>query len=377
MKQVNILKKLLYISRMMAETRDLDPLLEYAMQVGVDLVRAERGFLVLKNEDGSLDIWVGQDWKGDPIPNPERYLSHAIVQDVIATGESLLLADAMEDPGYQHNDSVMELGLKSVICVPLITRGDVMGAILVENRSARNNFEEQDLSPLEYFASQAAVSIQNVLLRRDLEGRVERRTAELEETNEQLKREIEERIQVESRLEKLASTDPLLGIYNQRYFFTLAEEVFNQSRVNQDDLSIILLDLDHFKRINDTYGHRFGDKVLHIFAEATKSMLREEDIFARYGGEEFVILLPKTNLAMATQVAERLRNKIEKTQIATNRGGDLSLTVSAGVAALDIEMTLNIDILLEKADQAMYQSKGEGRNKVTVWANGLGSLPAG
>jgi len=157
MKQVNILKKLLYISRMMAETRDLDPLLEYAMQVGVDLVRAERGFLVLKNEDGSLDIWVGQDWKGDPIPNPERYLSHAIVQDVIATGESLLLADAMEDPGYQHNDSVMELGLKSVICVPLITRGDVMGAILVENRSARNNFEEQDLSPLEYFASQAAV----------------------------------------------------------------------------------------------------------------------------------------------------------------------------------------------------------------------------
>jgi len=206
---------------------------------------------------------------------------------------------------------------------------------------------------------------------------VERRTAELEEANQQLKREIEERIQVESRLEKLASTDPLLGIYNQRYFFTLAEEVFNQSRVNQDDLSIILLDLDHFKRINDTYGHRFGDKVLHIFAEATKSMLREEDIFARYGGEEFVILLPKTNLAMATQVAERLRNKIEKTQIVTNRGGDMSLTVSAGVAALDIEMTLNIDILLEKADQAMYRSKGEGRNKVTVWANGLGSLPAG
>lgn len=373
MNKVNTLKKLLYISRMMAEAQDLGPLLEYAMQVGVDLVGAERGFLVLKNEDGSLEVWVGQDWKGDPIPDPEKHLSHSIVEDVIQSGESLLIADAEEDPNYQRNDSVIKLGLKSVMCVPLISRGEIMGAVLVENRSAKNIFLDKDLSPLEYFASQAAISIQNVLLQRDLESRVDARTSELAESNQLLRKEIDERILVERQLKILASTDPLLDIYNQRYFFTLAEEVFNEARMMRTELSIILLDLDHFKNINDTYGHRFGDKVLQIFANITKDLLREGDIFARYGGEEFVILLPDTSLDTAGHIAERLRYETEMTKIPTKRG-ETSITVSAGIATLDIETTLDLDILLEQADQAMYKSKGSGRNRVSIWQEGLGTL---
>lgn len=181
-----ILEQILEISRSMAETRQLEPLLSYAMAQAMELVGAERGYLVLINEDGSLDFRVRRDQAGNVLEDPEDQISHSILQEVVATRKPINVTDAMTDPGFSTARSVMALQLRSVMCVPLTSRGQVIGAMYVENRSNAGIFEDMDLVPLTLFANQAAVSIENAALNEELEARVEQRTAELQTALKQL-----------------------------------------------------------------------------------------------------------------------------------------------------------------------------------------------
>jgi signal transduction histidine kinase len=183
-----VLKRVIEISRRMAETRVLAPLLRYAMGEAIKLVGAQRGFLVLINDDGSFDFRVKCDKEGNELENGEDQISHTIVNHVINEGESLLLADALSDDVFGGKTSVVGLKLRSVMCVPLIARGNTIGAIFVENRLATGRFEEKDKIPLTLFANQAAVAIENALLNDGLEQLVEQRTAELAELNANLQR---------------------------------------------------------------------------------------------------------------------------------------------------------------------------------------------
>ncbi|MFQ5615751.1 MAG: diguanylate cyclase [Anaerolineales bacterium] len=180
-------------------------------------------------------------------------------------------------------------------------------------------------------------------------------------------RDITKRVQAEKKLRYLAITDSLTGIFNRRHFFELAERELERARRYNRLLSIILLDIDHFKWVNDTYGHATGDQALQALTTQCQESLRESDIFARYGGEEFVILLPETDLEQAQQVAERIRKEVADLSIHT-AGNTVSITISLGVASLvDREMTL--DKLLARADKALYASKEGGRNRVTIFRN--------
>jgi signal transduction histidine kinase len=182
------LERVLDISRKMAETRQLDPLLDYAMCEAINLVGAQRGYLVLLNDDGTFDFRVQRDQDGNFVEDGEDQISTSILNRVVESGEPILIADAMSDESFGKSISVVELKLRSVMCVPLISRGITIGAIFVENRLAKGLFEQDDLPPLILFANQAAVSIVNAMLNDDLEARVAARTAELERTKENLER---------------------------------------------------------------------------------------------------------------------------------------------------------------------------------------------
>ena len=169
---------------------------------------------------------------------------------------------------------------------------------------------------------------------------------------------------------ELATTDPLTGVYNRRTFKELAEPLLSRARRARTAVSLLLLDIDHFKTVNDTHGHLAGDQVLARFAELVRSCLRKEDLLARYGGEEFVVLLPGTAPSDAVGLAERIRNQVEKTRL--HAGNDaVRVTVSVGVAGQKGEQLPNLEGILGHADRALYAAKAQGRNRVVATAGEL------
>jgi len=173
-----------------------------------------------------------------------------------------------------------------------------------------------------------------------------------------------ERARLFQEVQSLAFTDPLTGLHNRRSLFELGRVEFARARRKQRPFSCMMLDLDHFKKINDKYGHPIGDQVLREFAIRCRKIVREADLLGRYGGEELIILLPETDLVPALQVAERLCLSIAKTPIKVV-DFEISVTVSIGVASKD-DNTSHLETLIARADQAMYIAKHKGRNCVAI-----------
>ncbi len=166
-------------------------------------------------------------------------------------------------------------------------------------------------------------------------------------------------------LKNQAIRDPLTSLYNRRYF---EEEVFNRiltAKTAKESYSVLMIDADHFKRVNDTYGHKTGDKVLIELASTAEKALRDNDIVARYGGEEFVIFLDKANAEKAEVVAERLRNSMSSIVVYSDEGEEVRFTVSIGVSSSDVSD--NVETLIKTADEALYRAKQTGRNRVEVF----------
>lgn len=210
------------------------------------------------------------------------------------------------------------------------------------------------------------------LVFRDVTQR-ERMEHDLRKTTEALQQANEE-------LQRRANTDGLTGLANRRHFMEeLARELERAERY-QRPLSVLLLDMDHFKKVNDTYGHQAGDDVLRAAAEALRSICRDVDLPARLGGEELSVLLPETDVAGATRVAERLRERIERVRHEAPDGGTFQVTASIGVSSVANDMFTDTDLtpdaLLHRADQALYEAKQGGRNRVAAAAGPLPPEPA-
>jgi diguanylate cyclase (GGDEF)-like protein len=185
--------------------------------------------------------------------------------------------------------------------------------------------------------------------------------------------DISARLQVQAervramQFEQLSITDPLTNIYNRRIFDEIIIKEWERAKRSQSLLTIVLFDIDHFKKVNDTYGHLIGDDALKNLANFCLLNMRSMDIFARYGGEEFIILMPDTDFDSAYQSIERLRTKIVETPLAITEAKDIFITISAGIAIWNGQEQIDIPTLLDRADQALYKSKQTGRNKVTIW----------
>lgn len=173
-----------------------------------------------------------------------------------------------------------------------------------------------------------------------------------------------ERARLFQEVQSLAFTDPLTGVHNRRSLFELSRVEFSRAHRLNRPICCMMLDLDHFKQINDNYGHQTGDQVLQEFAKRCKNSVREMDLIGRYGGEELMIILPETNIITALQIAERMCDSLAETPIKVH-DGEISATVSVGVAAKD-ENTTQLETLIARADQAMYIAKHKGRNRVAL-----------
>jgi diguanylate cyclase (GGDEF)-like protein len=163
-------------------------------------------------------------------------------------------------------------------------------------------------------------------------------------------------------LEHASSIDPLTGCYNRRSLKNLLERSMDNAKRYKRDLSVIMLDVDHFKAINDSYGHLFGDSVLKTIASSLEHFIRKGDYIARYGGEEFLVVLPETSLNTAVDIAHRLKNRIEGLSMTSPCGRQVLVTASYGVASMRPED--NMEFLLSEADTMLYLAKTNGRNRV-------------
>lgn len=275
------------------------------------------------------------------------YADHGLAGEIIRTKKPLLFnsLEEIDQSGIQFElyCSYEQDPTRSILAVPMILHGAIYGMVSAQSYEA-NAYTHDDLYLLELLASHAAIAIENARLF--------------------------------DSIQNLANTDPLTKTLNRRRFFELAEREYERARQEHQPFSIIMLDVDDFKKFNDLYGHKIGDKVLIQIAETCKSSLRVYDIFGRLGGEEFALALPDTSLENAQEIALRLRRLVEEKKFheefdlydeEVQRVEDIpQVTVSVGVSACD-ETCKNLDMLMDRADRAMYQSKHLGRNRVQVW----------
>ncbi|KAF0108657.1 MAG: GAF domain-containing protein [Anaerolineaceae bacterium] len=282
--------------------------------------------------DGTLEIVGGRGWPDPaavigirfPVPgdNPNSL--------VIQSRQPYILEDA--DTSYPSFNNPPHMHIRSWLGVPLIVHQQVTGILAIDS-SSPHHFTAAHARIASAFADHVAIALENARLF--------------------------------GEVQELALTDALTGAYNRRGLFELGHIEFARTRRFKRPFSAIMVDIDHFKRINDRYGHTVGgDPVLKALAGQCRESVREIDLVSRYGGEEFVILLPETDLATAREVAERLREIIANTQVQTTVG-KLSITVSMGVAEYN-DNTPNLETLIARADQAMYVAKHKGRNRVAI-----------
>ena len=173
--------------------------------------------------------------------------------------------------------------------------------------------------------------------------------------------DITERKDFERRLIEMATRDELTGLINRREFFTLAHHEEERAKREGHIVSVMMVDADYFKKINDTYGHAAGDDVLRNLADNCRSIFRKTDVVGRYGGEEFSVILPGAQVDMAKVIAERLRKAVEESVVKSDKG-DITYTVSIGIAS-DIGREVKIEEILDRADRALYTAKAQGRNR--------------
>ena len=178
-----------------------------------------------------------------------------------------------------------------------------------------------------------------------------------------IERDLTEHKKLQTQLESMATIDSLTGLANRQAFLQRAKNEFHRARRYARPLTVVMIDIDHFKSINDQFGHATGDEVLRQTADICQSSLRGSDFMGRVGGEEFVLLLPDTPLSNAFHVAERMRTHLFETPIELENGTLLNITASFGVASMS-EADSDLNEVLERADEAMYHAKHEGRNQV-------------
>jgi diguanylate cyclase (GGDEF)-like protein len=161
----------------------------------------------------------------------------------------------------------------------------------------------------------------------------------------------------------MATTDMMTKLKLKHHLFSILNEWLARERANES-FSMLLFDIDHFKRVNDTYGHACGDMVLKYIAQIFMDNIRSSDIAARYGGEEFIILIAHPGKTLAMKIAERIRSTIAKSEI-KYKEHTISLTISCGVACYEKDLDVSAEAMIDRADKALYRSKQEGRNRVT------------
>lgn len=263
------------------------------------------------------------------------------IRKALRGNETVIIPDAARDPLMTEvRETIARLGIKSIVVIPVVFRDEVIGTLFLRTSRKRRVFSGREIKLCQNVAKASSNALSNAFL------------------FEIVKAE-------KSRLEKLAVTDFLTGVYNIRYFYHRLDDEFSRAQRYETPLSCMMFDIDHFKKINDTYGHRVGDMVLREFAKLVKRHTRKSDTFARYGGEEFILLLPNTSLEGAVAEGRRLGEAVKKHRFKGLKA-DSRITVSIGIAATPHKKVTTQDILISYADDALLIAKAKGRDQIIV-----------
>jgi diguanylate cyclase (GGDEF)-like protein/PAS domain S-box-containing protein len=333
-RRLHELDSLYSATRALLTTLDYDTLLGRILDAAISAIpAAEKGILnLMAPETGKLEIRAMFGYKDPRIRTSTRRRIHGYTALAIQQRKPMLIHDATMEGLYGLLEGEAEdLPVRSIIIAPLILDDQALGALIL-SASSRSAFTQDDLRLLESFAATISAAINNSLLH--------------------------------SRMQRLAITDSVTNLYNRRGFYELARREIERARRFGHSLSVIMMDLDQLKSVNDTYGHAVGDQVLRTLADRLSQHVREFDILCRYGGDEFALLLPETDLFMAASVAERLRVSIADEPMKTE-GGLVPVTISLGVTKATPNTT-NLEELLKSADRALYAAKQGGRNRLEI-----------
>ncbi len=316
----------------LSSTHDLDRILHVVLESAMASTRASGGMLLLLNP--GRDRLVLSASRGLEVPlDLTLAVGEGISGHVARTAEPVRGQGGRDAGGIEP--AAGEPPETSYIAVPLMSAGVVVGVLDLFGSPATGGFDERDLATIRTFAGQATVAVDNVLLHEEAQ--------------------------------RLSITDGLTGLWNYRYFtMTISKEIERATRF-QRPLAMLMLDLDHFKAVNDTFGHPRGDAVLIELAGRIRGQVREVDIVARYGGEEVVVILPETDEIGAVQAAERIRAVVAAAAFGGPDEQRIAVTVSVGVAVFP-EHGATPTALLGRADEALYEAKRAGRDTWRVAA---------
>lgn len=316
------------ISQAISSIFDMNELLKFVNDVIIGVMGVSNSTIAMINpQSGRMKVLVSSIFDKRELAVFTDYINHDIQTGSISIGKSVLDNTVAPDD-YRF---VQGRNVRSIISVPLVAKARALGIVLIE-QVIPNAFDNENVRLLEILAQQVSIAIDNARLYQ--------------------------------QMQEMATIDGLTGIYNRIHFQNRLTEEFLKAREQHGDLALIMFDIDHFKRFNDTHGHQFGDLVLKSICSWVREHLRKADLFARYGGEEFVILMPHTSMALAFEKAEELRAGIARMMI-TDRVISTSVTVSMGVSAFPEAARTEMQ-LVKAADDALYEAKNGGRNQVRI-----------
>lgn len=316
---------------------DLKRLIQIILAKAIQTIGAEKGSLMLY--DAASEELVIKVVYGLPDKEMEEKINEGLIEctrikigegiagEAFAYKKAIITNLGSNDPRFFQSETS---NVNSLLCLPLIVKDEAIGVINISNKKNKNLFNQDDLDFMGALANQAAIAISN------------------------------------AQLYKLAITDSLTKLFIRRHFEYLLDNEIRRSQRYKHQMTLLMMDIDNFKTINDTYGHQIGDEMLKQIADVILGTLRKIDMPSRYGGEEFAVILPETHKDNAKRIAERLRRKIANIIIRTKEKQEVSPTISIGIASYPMD-TEDRDEVVGFADKALYFAKNGGKNCVAEY----------
>lgn len=326
------LNDLIAVAQASVSTIDLDALLAAILESAISFTEMPAGSVALyDNRTGVLTLRAHVGLSSEFVACNSWAVTPGGLTDQLLRRDEILFVEDTTKTEYFKNPLAVHEGIRSLICIPLVTKGNIQGILYLDDFEPRK-FDQDRMSLISVLASFAAMAIENAKLHHETR--------------------------------QMAITDALTGLYNRRYFEKVLPQELERARRYNLSFSVLLIDADNFKKVNDTFGHPMGDRILATIGQTIKKALRTVDFAFRYGGEEFIVILPEASMKSAHRAAERIRQRI----ISDSRKvlcSDLAepVTVSIGIACYPRDAAEG-DALVALADNLLYQAKGAGKNRI-------------
>jgi diguanylate cyclase (GGDEF)-like protein len=366
-KQKGDLELMYNVCMALVKTLDVKEICETVLERVIScLKRIDSGHILLA-EPGSQELEELAARSRKTTGNGTLKYSRTLAKKVFFGGKAIMMPDTGLEDKASLSDSMENIGIKSVICVPLISKLGTKGVLYLQSVSVAHGFRNGDLLLLSGISTPVALAIDNAVLYSESQKAKESLKRAHDDLEIEVKKRTADLVKARNKLQELSTTDELTGLYNYRYMIFSLESELERALRYKRSLSLMMLDIDYFKSLNDTYGHQCGNVVIKTVAQLLKRNVRRTDIVARYGGDELSIILTETDSERSREVAEKLKNVINDHPFKW-QGKVLDVRVSIGLATAPEPGIDSAYDLVNAADRALYEAKERGRDSIVSFA---------